>query len=52
MKTFLKLIFVLLGAGAVVYVLSTRQEEARRVWNEVLNLVPTKECCSDECCAK
>ena len=52
MKKFLRLLFLLAGVGAVIYIVTQKQTEARRVWDEVLAKIPLPDGCSDCCCSK
>lgn len=45
MKKFLRVMLVLIGIGAVIYVVTQRQTEARQLWNEALAKVPSPGCC-------
>ena len=40
MKKFLSIMLVLLGIGAVVYVLTHKKDDARHSWDETLAQVP------------
>ena len=48
MKTFFRVILVLIGIGALAYILTQKQSEARRLWDEALSKIPTPGC--DCCC--
>ena len=52
MKKFLRLLFVLAGVGAVLYIVTQKQTEARRLWDELLAKVPIPDGCTDCCCSK
>lgn len=47
MKKLFCILFLLLGIGAVVYILTQKQSEARALWNEALAKVPGPNCCCD-----
>lgn len=49
MKKFLYVLLVLLGVGAIVYILTQKQSEARRLWDEALSKIPTPGC---DCCVQ
>ena len=49
MKKFLRLLLILAGIGAVLYVVTQKQTEARRLWDEILAKVPSPEDCRS-CC--
>ena len=50
MKRFFQVLLLLLGIGAVLYIVTQKQTEARRLWDEVLAKVPTPDTCRDCCC--
>jgi type II secretory pathway component PulF len=47
MKKFLSVLLVLLGLGAVAFLVTQKQSEARRLWDEALAKIPTPGC---DCC--
>ncbi len=47
MNKVLRVILILLGVGAVAFVLMHHQAEARRAWDEILERVPTADDCDD-----
>ena|GEM_PF-2548067 len=50
MKKLLRVLLVLVGIGAVVYIVTQKQTEARRLWDETLAKIPTPgcDCCCDD----
>ena len=49
MKKFLRVLLILTGIGAVLYILTNKQTEVRQLWDDILEKVPTPDCC---CCDK
>jgi len=47
MKKLMYMVLVLIGIGAALYVLTQKQSEAQRLWNETLAKIPTPGC---DCC--
>jgi hypothetical protein len=46
MKKFLKAVLILIGIGAVFYLLTHKKDEAGQVWRDILAKVPGGGCCS------
>ncbi len=49
MSRVIRVILILLGIGAIAFIVLQRQADARRVWDEILEQVPSPDDCC-ECC--